>query len=329
MMRTVLRLALLTTARINEAILTGAALSDEVEVVGVASRDPARAEVYARERGLQRWWPRYDDLLWEEDVDAVYVALPNALHVEWSIRALEAGKHVLCEKPLGRDPDAVARAFATAERSGRLLMEGFMYRHHPQIKRVRELLDEGAIGELRLVRAQFDSTLGRPEDVRWVRELGGGALLDVGCYCVDALRLLAGEPLRVFGESTSTPDGVDRRFAATLRFGEGVLGTFDCALDVEPRQVLEAIGSEGSILVRRPFTAELEGVEVRRGGGRGQGARGGAGRERRQLGHVARAGAGAEPPLLSGAASIAQARVLDALLRSAESEGPVVLVEGA
>jgi predicted dehydrogenase len=327
MMRAVLRLALLTTARINEAILTGAALSDEVVVVGVASRDPARAEVYARERGLQRWWPRYDDLLVDEDVDAVYVALPNALHVEWSIRALEAGKHVLCEKPLGRDPDAVARAFATANEAGRVLMEGFMYRHHPQIKRVRELLDEGAIGELRLVRAQFDSTLGRPEDVRWVRELGGGALLDVGCYCVNALRLLAGEPLRVHGESILAPEGVDLRFAATLRFGGGVLGTFDCGLDVEPSQVLEAIGSDGSILVRRPFTAELEGVEVRRGGELEAIAVESADRYHLELENFALAVAGEEAPLLDPAESIAQARVLDALHRSAESERPVVLVE--
>jgi predicted dehydrogenase len=162
-----------------------------------------------------------------------------------------------------------------------------------------------------------------------VRGLGGGALLDVGCYCVNALRLLAGEPLRVHGERTLGPQEVDLRFAATLRFGGGVLGTFDCALDVEPRQVLEAIGSEGSILVRRPFTAELEGVEVRRGGELEEVAVESADRYHLQLENFARAVAGEEPPLLDAAESIAQARVLDALLRSAESELPVALVEEA
>ena len=329
MMAGVLRLALLTTAGINDAVLEAAGRSEEVEVLGAASRDPARAEAYAVERGLPRWWPSYDALLADDAVDAVYVALPNALHVEWSIRALEACKHVLCEKPLGRDPAAVGRAFETAERSGRLLMEAFMYRHHPQIKRVHELLDEGAIGELRLVRAQFDGTLGRPDDVRWVAELGGGALLDVGCYCVNALRFLAGEPQLVYGDRTSTPAGVDLRFAATLRFGGGVLGLFDCALDVEPRQVLEAVGSDGSILVRRPFTANVERVEVRRGGELELLEIESVDRYALQLDNFARAIRGTEPPLLEAKESIAQARVLDALLRSAESDQPVRLVEGA
>jgi D-xylose 1-dehydrogenase (NADP+, D-xylono-1,5-lactone-forming) len=325
----VLRLALLTTAKINDAIVAAAERTDEVQVVGVASRDPARAEAYATERGLERWWRSYAELLADGDVDAVYVALPNVLHVEWSVRALQAGKHVLCEKPMGRDPDAVARPFAVAERAGLLLMEGFMYRHHPQIKRAQELLVEGAIGELRLVRAQFDARLGRPDDVRWIRELGGGALLDVGCYCVNALRLLAGEPLLVYGDRSLTSAGVDARFAATLRFGGGVLGTFDCALDVEPRQVLEAIGSDGAIAVQRPFTAELERVELRRGGEVEELPVESADRYHLQLENFARAARGAEPPLVDASDSIDQARVLDALLRSAESEQPVSLVEEA
>ena len=323
-----LRLALLSTADINDAIIRAAAATDAVRVCGAASRDPARAEEYARERGLERWWPSYDELLADPDLDAVYIALPNSLHVEWSIHALEAGKHVLCEKPLGRDPDAVAHAFEVAEHTGLVLMEAFMYRHHPQIKRLRTLLDDGAIGELRLVRAQFDSTLGREEDVRWVRELGGGALLDVGCYCVSGLRLLAGEPELVFGQQTPTERNVDVRFAGTLRFPDGVLGTFDCGMDVEPTQALEAIGSEGSILVRRPFTAELEGVTLTRGGEVEEIEVESANRYALQLENFARAVRGEEPALLGAEESVAQARALDALLRSAESDRAVAPVVG-
>ena len=133
----------------------------------MASRDPGRAEAYARERGIGRAHGSYEALLADPDVEAVYVALPAALHAEWATRALEAGKHVLVEKPFSRDPAAVERAFDAAERAGRVLMEGFMYRHQPQAKRLRELVDAGAIGELRLVRSQFSATLDRPDDVRW------------------------------------------------------------------------------------------------------------------------------------------------------------------
>ena len=324
------RLALLSTAGINDAIIDGAAESELLSVVGAASREAERAQAYAAEHGLERWWESYDALLADPDVDAVYIALPNSLHVEWSIRALEAGKHVLCEKPMGRDPDAVARAFDVADRTGLVLMEAFMYRHHPQIKRAHELLDEGAVGEVRLVRAAFCSTLGRPADVRWSPELGGGALLDVGCYCVSGLRLFAGEPESVFGEQTLTPGGVDVRFAGTLRFPGGVLGHFACGMDTAPSQGLEAVGSEGALLVSHPFTADVEGVEVRRGLTfeeleLEQINVEHANRYRLQLENFARAVRGEEPPLLGRDDAVAQARTLDALLRSAETGQPTAV----
>jgi D-xylose 1-dehydrogenase (NADP+, D-xylono-1,5-lactone-forming) len=317
-----LRLALLSTAQINDAIISGATGTDLVSVVGAGSRDATRAEEYVREHGLERAWPSYDALLADPDVDAVYIALPNAFHVEWSIRALEAGKHVLCEKPMGRDPAEVERAFDVAERVGLVLMEAFMYRHHPQIKRARGLLDEGAVGELRLVRAAFCWTLGRPDDVRWSPELGGGALLDVGCYCVSGMRLIAGEPDEVFGEQTLTAGGVDVRFAGTLRFAGGVLGHFSCALDTAPSQALEAVGSEASLLVSHPFTAEVERVELRRGDALEEIEVEHADRYRLELENFARAIRGDEPPLLGRADAGAQARTLDALIRSAETGLP-------
>ena len=279
-----------------------------------------------RERGLERAYGSYEEVLADPDVDLVYVALPNAFHVEWAIKALEAGKHVLSEKPLSRDPAEVERAFDAADRAGRVLMEGFMYRHHPQTKRLKQLVDEGAIGELRLVRTHFSFNLDRPADVRWDRELGGGSLLDLGCYCVNLSRLLAGEPEVVYAEQTLAR-GVDVRFAATMRFGGGVLAHFDCAFDLPRRVEAEAVGSEGSLFLRRPFIDDHVVLELRRNDSEvEQTWTEDANRYGLELDNVARAIAGEEPPLLDRRESEAQARVLAALFRSAESTSPSILV---
>jgi predicted dehydrogenase len=321
-----IRLALASTAAINDALLGGASESSLVDVIGVGSRERARAEAYAQERGLERAYGGFDELLADPDVDAVYVALPNALHVEWAIRALEAGKHVLSEKPLARDPREAERAFDAAERAGRILMEGFMYRHHPQTKRLVKLVRDGELGELRLVRAQFSFTLDRPRDVRWDRNLGGGSLLDLGCYCTNLMRTLAGEPERVYAEQITAPSGVDVRFAATLRFARGVLGHFDCAFDLPRRIGLEAVGSDGSATMLQPFAEDEVTLEVRRGEELVSSDTATANRYGLEVDNFARAIAGEEPPLLDRRDSVAQARALDALLRSAESTGGPILV---
>ena len=152
------RFGILSTARINELVLAGARESELVEVTAVASRDQARAEEYAREHGIPRAHGSYEELLADPELDAVYISLPSSLHVEWSIKALEAGKHVLCEKPLSRRPDDVERAFDVANRTGLLLTEAFMYRHNAQTARLQELVAGGAIGQLRAVRAAFSFT---------------------------------------------------------------------------------------------------------------------------------------------------------------------------
>src|SRR5271165_42941 len=185
-----MRLGLLSTARINEQLVAGARMARGVEVVAIGSRDRARAEAQAQTLGVPRAHASYEALLADPDVEAVYVALPNSLHIEWSVRALEAGRHVLCEKPLSRHPDDVAHAFDVAERNRLVLAEAFMWRHHPQAHRLIELL--GEIGELRLIRASFSFLLERPGDLRLSSALDGGALMDVGCYCLSASRLLAG-----------------------------------------------------------------------------------------------------------------------------------------
>ena len=320
-----LRLGFLSTAKIGDLVLRGARKSDKVEVVAVASRDLARAQAHARERGIERAYGSYEDLLADPELDAVYVALPNVFHVEWSIRALEAGKHVLCEKPLSRDPAEVERAFDAAARAGRILMEGFMYRHHPQMRKLEELVAEGAIGDLRAVRSAFTFVLDRPGDVRWTPELGGGSLLDVGCYCVSGSRLLAGEPEVVYAEQRLGETGVDVHFAATMRFPGDVLAHFDCGFDAPQQGLLEAVGSEGSILVPDPFIIDTWGLDLRRDGRVERVELEKRNKYQAELENLAAAINGEAEPLLGRVESVGQARALDALLRSAELGEPVAL----
>ena len=321
-----LRLGLLSTANINRLVLAGARASDAVDVVAVASRDPGRAEVYAREHGVERAHGSYEALLEDPDVDAVYVSLPNSLHVEWSVRALEAGKHVLCEKPFARRPEDAARAFDAADAAGLVLAEAFMYRHHPQTARVAELVRDGAIGEPLLIRAAFSFVLGNPEDVRMKPELDGGALMDLGCYCVNSSRLLAGEPERVWGEQRLAPAGVDITFAGTLGFAGGVLANLHCSLELPARQELEVLGSEATLLVQAPWRVDFGGdVLLRRGGGVERLDVPEADAYRLELEDFAASVRGDREPLLGRDDALGQARSLDALYRSAEEGAAVSL----
>jgi xylose dehydrogenase (NAD/NADP) len=328
----VVNFGFLSTARINDHLLAAARASDLVDVLAVASRDQARAEAYARERSIEHAYGSYEELLADPAVDAVYVSLPNSLHVEWSIRALEAGKHVLCEKPLTRRPDDAERAFETAERAGRLLMEAFMYRHHPQTMRIKELVDEGAIGELKAVRAAFSFDLLAERDIEDVRlnaELDGGSLMDVGCYCVSGARLLAGEPERVSGEAVPAPSGVDMAFHGTLRFPEDVVAQFHSSLALPFKQELEVLGTEGTLLVQAPWRVDLGGdFFLRRAAGEERIEIEPADAYRLELENLADAIDGEAPPLLGRDDAAGQAAAIDALYRSAEDGKAVVLSGG-
>jgi D-xylose 1-dehydrogenase (NADP+, D-xylono-1,5-lactone-forming) len=260
------RWGILSTAAVNRNVIPGAKASPRAELVAVASRDQARAAAHAREWEIEHAYGSYEALLDDSDVEAVYISLPNSLHCEWSIRALEAGKHVLCEKPLSRHPDDVAAAFDIAERASRYLSEAFMYRHNPQTTRLQQLVAAGAIGELRLIRAAFSFPLDDPDSIVLRPELEGGALMDVGCYCVSASRLLAGEPETAHAEAWFGPGGVDSVTAGTLHFGGGVIGIFDCGTALAARDELEVIGSEGSLFVDDPWLCVTPGIELRRDG---------------------------------------------------------------
>jgi D-xylose 1-dehydrogenase (NADP+, D-xylono-1,5-lactone-forming) len=318
------RLALLSTARINEKLVAGARQAAGVDVVAIASRDLARAKAQAAALGIPRAYSSYEALLADPDIDAVYVALPNSLHVEWSIRALEAGKHVLCEKPLSRRPAEAARAFDAAESTRRVLAEAFMWRHHPQARRLEELVAE--IGGLRLIRAAFSFALDRPGDIRLSAALDGGALMDVGCYCVSAARMLAGEPVAVGAEQVTGGDGVDVRLAATMRFRDGILAHFDCGLDLALRDELDVVGRDGALFCDDPWFCERPGIELRDADGESQHidvpAANAYGCE---LEDFAAALAGEREQRWGRADAVAQARAIEALYESAASRSIVDL----
>jgi predicted dehydrogenase len=258
------RWGIVSTADINRKLIPGLRASERAELIAVASREQSRAEAYARDWEIERAYGSYEALLEDPDVEAVYISLPNTLHCEWSIRAVEAGKHVLCEKPMSSRPDEVAEAFDAAERAGRFLTEAFMYRHHPQTARLRQLVADGAIGELRLIRSTFSYALYDESNIRLQADLDGGALMDVGCYCVSGARLLGGEPEHVFGEAWFGPTGTDWVVTGVLRFPGDVLATFDCGTALVDRDELEAIGSEGSLFVDDPWHVVDAGIELRR-----------------------------------------------------------------
>jgi xylose dehydrogenase (NAD/NADP) len=319
------RWGILSTAAINEKLLAGARRSGEVEILAVASRDHRRASDFAARHGIPRSHLDYESLLADPDVEAVYIPLPNALHHPWTMRALAAGKHVLCEKPYSRRPEEVADAFDAAEGAGLVLSEAYMYRYNPQIVRLAELVRDGAIGELRTISAAFTHPCQDPDDVRLSAELDGGGLMDVGCYCVSASRLLAGEPEAVTAQQDVGPGGVDVRMAGTLSFAGGVLAHFDCGFHVPDRSSLEVVGSTAVIRVSDPWHCAEPGLELTRLDGSVESIEVAVASsyqlELERVGNAIRGNGGPAP--LGREDALGQARAIAALYRAAESGAAV------
>jgi D-xylose 1-dehydrogenase (NADP+, D-xylono-1,5-lactone-forming) len=311
------RFGILSTAAINEHVLSAVEGSAEVVFCAIASRSQARADEYARTHQLDRAYGSYAGILADPDIEAVYISLPNSLHIEWTVRALEAGKHVLCEKPLDRRPDQVERAFAAAEDSACLLMEAFMYRHHPQTKLFADLV-AGEIGELRTIRTALGGTRSDNTDIRLQTDLDGGALMDVGCYCASMVRLLAGEPTLAVGTQVVGPTGVDIRFAGLLTFPSEVVATFDCGFDLAPTAFVEVVGSHGVVRALDPFLLHASVVEVTADSKPTRRIEAPAGNSYRiELENFAAAVRGLAEPLLGRADALGQANTIDALYKSA------------
>ncbi|CAA9280706.1 MAG: hypothetical protein AVDCRST_MAG77-3815 [uncultured Chloroflexi bacterium] len=260
MAETKLRWGILSTARIGrQRFIPGVRNSQQSEVVAVGSRDIAAARQFAADLDIPKSHGSYEELLADPDVDAVYISLPNLLHREWTIRAADAGKHVMCEKPHARRRRDAEEMAVACRAAGVLLMEAFMYRHHPQHTRVFELVGEGVIGNPVMIRASFSYAMGADRregrDVRVQPELEGGSLMDVGCYAVNAARYLFGaEPLEVAAQQRVDPAlGVDTLFAGTLRFPGDRLAQIDGGFDAAGTQRYELAGAKGLIHVERAY----------------------------------------------------------------------------
>lgn len=328
------RWGLLSTASIGGLVVGATRRSELTRFVAVASRHEHRARQFAADFGLDQAFASYQAMLESGSVDAVYVALPNAMHAEWTIKALRAGKHVLCEKPFVLSPADAAAAFDAAAAAGRVCAEGFMYRYHPQTVLAQRLVGQGVIGTLRHVRSALSASI-PAGDIRRDRALGGGAYLDLGSYCVSAVRLFAGSPHRVYAEAVRDASGVDLRLAATMRLGHDVLAQFDVGMELPRRDELELIGSEGTIVVSDPWLCRAETIEVRRDGHReqlpvdpdGSYALGYDDHDvyRIELDAVSAAITDGTALPYGREDAIDQARVLQAVIRSAETAAPVSL----
>ena len=321
-----MRLGLLCTANINLQILAGAAETDRVDVVAVGSRDAARAQAYAGEHGIPRPHGSYEALLADPEVDAVYVSLPNGMHHDWTMQALAAGKHVLCEKPYTRHPAEVEEAFDAAEAAGLVLMEAFMYRHNPQTRAIERIVRDGALGRVVSVSATFTFPLGDLSDVRALPELDGGALMDTGCYCVSGSRLVAGEPVSVLAEQVTGSTGIDMALYGTMRFEGDVVSQIEASFVAPRRQYLEVVCSDGVLVAHAPFRVDWPGaLELVRDGEVEEVEVPEANSYRLQLENLADAIAGTTPPLLGRADALGQARAIEALYRSAAAGEAVIL----
>jgi D-xylose 1-dehydrogenase (NADP+, D-xylono-1,5-lactone-forming) len=330
MTRDRVRWGVISTANIGRAAMIPALqAAGNGELVAVASRSLERAQEFAAKLGIPRAYGSYEDLLADPSIDAVYNPLPNSLHLEWSTAAMAAGKHVLCEKPLALNAAEAQAMVEAAARHGVLLTESFMYRYHPQTARVLALVAEGAIGALRLVHAAFTFRVTNPANVRLQPELGGGALMDVGCYCVNVGRTLAsaagaGEPVEAQAYATWTESSVDGELAGSLRWAGGLLVQFDCALTLPRREYYEAVGSEGVISVPVAFLpgSGATTISVRRGRESAQTETiPGLDEYRAIAEHFAGAILHGTPLAYPPEEAVANMRAIDALYRSARNAG--------
>ena len=248
------RWGLLSTANINQALIPAIRASQRGELVAVASRRQDRADAYAQEWDIPRSFGSYEAMLVSGEVDAVYVSLPNHLHAEWSIRAMEHGLHVLCEKPFAISLSEVDAMIAASERTGTVLAEALMYRHHPQTKAIGDWLREGHLGEISVLRGVFNFRLEERDNVRLVPEWGGGSLWDVGIYPLSfAQYVMGGPPLRVAGDQWLGDTGVDESFVGQMHYDGGRLAQITSSMRTPLQTEIEIFGARGRLLVTRPF----------------------------------------------------------------------------
>ena len=251
-----IRWGVLSTAKIAiEEVIPAMQLGEYCKFTAIASRQLEKAQAAARRLGIEKAYGSYEELLADCDVDAVYLPLPNHLHVPWAIKALKAGKHVLCEKPLGLNAAEAQELLEASRKFPRLkVMEAFMYRHHPQWQWAKKRVSEGKIGELRTIHSFFSYYNSDPNNIRNKADIGGGGLMDIGCYCISLSRFIFGaEPRRVCGIREEDPEmKIDRLTSGLLEFTNGT-STFTCATQLVPYQRVNIFGTKGRIEIEIPF----------------------------------------------------------------------------
>ena len=245
---------ILSTAHINNALFPGFKKSRRNKLIAVASRNLEKAQAYARENGIPQAYGSYQELIDDSNIQAVYIPLPNHLHAQWAIKAAQAGKHVLSEKPIAlsmAEMDSIQKA---AEQYSVIIQEAFMYRHHPQTLRVAEIFQSGSLGEIGLIRGTFSFTLRRQDDIRMIAEYGGGSIWDVGCYPISYARHLIGSlPQKVIGHQVTATTGVDLSFNGVMQFKPGLHAQFDSSFAMNSYRQIEIRGKDATLVIPEPF----------------------------------------------------------------------------
>ncbi|MBK7897556.1 MAG: Gfo/Idh/MocA family oxidoreductase [Candidatus Promineifilaceae bacterium] len=257
---TKIRWGLLSTANINRRVIPAIRESARGELVAVASRSQAAAQAYADQWDIPQAFGSYEAMLASDAVDAVYIGLPNHLHAEWSIKAMQHGKHVLCEKPFALSLAEVDEMTAVSQQTNRVLTEAFMYRHHPQTKIVGEMVKNGRLGRVTVVRGVFNFAFSTRDNIRLVPEMGGGCLWDVGVYPLSfAQYVMGGPPEQVFGTQWLGESGVDELFSGQMVYANGGMAQISASFCTPFRTEVEILGTEGRLVLNRPFTGHNDG----------------------------------------------------------------------
>ena len=263
-MNTQIRWGILSTANIGRrAVAPAINNAKNGQLAAVASRNLTTAQAYATELGIPKAYGSYEALLADPTINAIYIPLPNSMHLEWTLKAAEAGKHVLCEKPLGLTEAECLRMHEAATANNITLMEAFMYRFHPRTEAVLKQVQQGELGTPTFMRSVFTFKLTNPENIRLNPELGGGALMDVGCYCVNISRTLLGEPTHVQATATWANSGVDDTLSATLTYKNGATAQFQCALTLPREETYTIAGNKKRLELPAAFLPGVANVNIR------------------------------------------------------------------
>jgi len=316
------RIGVLGAARIvPSAVISPARSVPQVTIAAIAARNPQRAQAFARKHRIPKVHESYDALIADPEIDAVYIPLPNSLHCPWTLRALEAGKHVLCEKPLASNAQEAEEMAEAAERAGRVLMEAFHYRYHPLAVRMQEIVISGALGTIQQIETWMCFPLPEPGNIRYRYDLAGGATMDAGCYAINLLRMLAGtEPEVISASARLSSPQVDRRMTATFRLADGAVGQMTCSMLSSTFLKIGARvrGDQGEMRVLNPFIPRLyHRLKVRTAQGTRVEHLPGEATYTYQLRAFAKALLEGAPVLTSAADAIANMRIIDAIYQKA------------